>query len=438
MNEYLYKIAHSINSLLNQEVRSAVDFLKYMEKLGKDDFFGLQNQMITEQVQYAYKNVPYYNKLFNENSISPSTIRTVSDLKLIPILTKDIVRSNKDKLISKQIHHFRTIKRRSGGTTGEPIEVLVDKRCQALETYSFLRGLEWMGYSPNLKMILLWGGSLGLKVDKSIKSSLRNFALNSLFIPAFDINSGTAIEYLSFIKKQGASCIRGYASAIYNLALYKLDLGFELNNVKLIITTSEQLEDEWRTTIKKAFECDVKSYYGCSEIESLGYQVYENGGYVIPNEINIIEQSNDDTSLIVTSLHNKSQPLIRYCNGDCGIVKESSIFDRRRPEILQLTGRSDDWLIGQDGERISGRLGAKLISVANIHVKKYQLIQFQRNQVEFRYDNFGNEMVEDEKFRLKTAIRNVLGSKVEITIIQSTDFILTRNNKFRITLCLCD
>ena len=191
-------------------------------------------------------------------------------------------------------------------------------------------------------------------------------------------------------------------------------------------------------SIRKAFECDVKSYYGCSEIESLGYQVFENGGYVIPNEINIIEQADDDTSLIVTSLHNKSQPLIRYCNGDCGIVKESSIFDSRRPEILQLTGRSDDWLIGQDGERISGRLGAKLISVANIHVKKYQLIQFQRNQVEFRYDNFGNEMVEDEKFRLKTAIRNVLGSKVEITIIQSTDFILTRNNKFRITLCLCD
>jgi phenylacetate-CoA ligase len=436
INNLRYKLGHQVNKLLYPEVREAISFLNFMDKLNVKDYQAYQNKILSEQIKYVFENVPYYTNLFNEHGISPSMVQNKDDLKIIPILTKELVRNNAKELVSRQLKNYHIVKRRSGGTTGEPIEALIDKRCQAIETYSFLKGLEAMGYNPEWKMILLWGGSLGLEKKESLKSKLRNWALNSYLVPAFDINRKNAGEYLKKINKLGDSCIRGYASGIYNLACYKLQLGIDLHHIKLIITTSEQLEESWKNTIKQAFNCEVKSYYGCSEIESLGYQINENGTYLIPDEVNIIEQDSENNSLIISSLHNKVKPFLRYLNGDYGIIRANSIYDTRKDEIVELSGRTDDWLFKINGERISGRLGAKLISVADVSVKRFQLIQYNTSHIEFRYENFNKEITEEEKLRISKAIEYLFG-KIKLTINQSDQFILSKNNKFRITICLC-
>lgn len=431
-----YQLAHEVNRRLFPEVRNALSYLHIMDNLDPTEYEIHKNKVLIEQINYVYQYVPYYTNLFNEHNIKPSMIQNVEDLKIIPVLTKELVRQNSDQLVSKKISDYKVITRRSGGTTGEPIEAIVDKRCQAIETYSFLNGLEAMGYKTDWKMVLLWGGSIGLNKKKSLKTKLRSWALNNYLIPAFEINSYNAGHYLNQINSLGFSCLRGYASAIYSLACFKIDLGINVENVKLVITTSEQLEEEWKKTIKLAFNCDVKSYYGCSEIESLGYQIYEDGSYLIPNEVNIIENEQRTENLIITSLHNKAKPFIRYINGDRGIVKSNAKLDNRKDEIIELLGRSDDWLYLGNGEKISGRFGAKLISAADISVKKFQLIQHEIEHIEFRYDNNGIILSVNDKSKLSKAITHIFGDII-VTFQHSEQFILPKNKKFRITVCLC-
>ena len=53
-------------------------------------------------VKHAYATVPYYTELFDKNKLKPEDIRTIADLKKIPVLTKQIVNENFDKLQQKR------------------------------------------------------------------------------------------------------------------------------------------------------------------------------------------------------------------------------------------------------------------------------------------------------------------------------------------------
>ena len=65
----------------------------------------IENYQLTELnklLNYAYKNVPYYNKVFKEIMLKPDDVQNFNDLKKIPFLTKEIIRKNVDDLVSKK------------------------------------------------------------------------------------------------------------------------------------------------------------------------------------------------------------------------------------------------------------------------------------------------------------------------------------------------
>jgi len=52
-------------------------------------------------ILFAYENVPYYSKLFNQLGIIPSDIQRSEDLQILPILTKEIIKDNWNDLFPK-------------------------------------------------------------------------------------------------------------------------------------------------------------------------------------------------------------------------------------------------------------------------------------------------------------------------------------------------
>ncbi|MEA3457730.1 MAG: phenylacetate--CoA ligase family protein, partial [Candidatus Thermoplasmatota archaeon] len=55
-----------------------------------------QEKELRYVVDLAYKNVPYYHKLFDDLKLSPGDIKKVEDLEKLPILTKEIIKQNWD------------------------------------------------------------------------------------------------------------------------------------------------------------------------------------------------------------------------------------------------------------------------------------------------------------------------------------------------------
>ena len=79
-------------------------------------------------IAHAYKNVPYYTKLFNKYYIKPEDIKDFEDIKKIPYLTKDIVNKHKDEMIDKNFPKKFLGYGTTGGSTGIPMGFYYDKR----------------------------------------------------------------------------------------------------------------------------------------------------------------------------------------------------------------------------------------------------------------------------------------------------------------------
>ena len=53
-----------------------------------------QEKQLRAMIDFAYKNVPYYHRLFNNLRLSPDDIKSVEDLEKLLILTKEIIKQN--------------------------------------------------------------------------------------------------------------------------------------------------------------------------------------------------------------------------------------------------------------------------------------------------------------------------------------------------------
>jgi phenylacetate-CoA ligase len=357
-------------------VYDVVDNFNYFTEIEKKSFI---NESFYNQIKYCRKFVPYYSKIFAEYSIHENQFTDIVKINQLPVLTKDMLRKNYDDLFSKNIKNLKYITRRSGGTTGEPIRANISKEAQAFETLTYFRGLKQMGWSPSMTTIRLFGGSMGVNKKINIRSQIYQLSTNTISINAFNIDDNVVRKHLAKIKSSKKVCIIGYPSAINNLADRFKSINIKLSNVKLALTTSEQLIEDWKINIKNVFGCTVKSFYGCGEVESIGYQTNEKtDSYDIARE-HIIVDSVNNNELLFTQLFNKAQPLIRYKNGDLGLVNN----DNSSSKISKLLGRSADYFFRSDGTRVSPVFGTHSILNAGIMVKKYQYVQHENNKIDF-------------------------------------------------------
>src|SRR3989337_2252920 len=84
----------------HDNVYPAVKELEKNQWLSGKELQDLQWEKLTQLMDYSYKNVPYYTQLLNKLGLKAQDIHDLSDFKKIPILTKEIIRKNKDKMIT--------------------------------------------------------------------------------------------------------------------------------------------------------------------------------------------------------------------------------------------------------------------------------------------------------------------------------------------------
>ena len=118
-------IKQKINKLFNKNKK--LEFLIRSQFWKTSELETYQNKKLVELVNYAYQNVEYYKKLFLENNINPNNIKTIKDLKIIPILKKDDIRENFKSLLSKKSNKSELILNSTGGSTGIPVKIYQDK-----------------------------------------------------------------------------------------------------------------------------------------------------------------------------------------------------------------------------------------------------------------------------------------------------------------------
>ncbi|HZN66420.1 MAG TPA: hypothetical protein VFB66_14120 [Tepidisphaeraceae bacterium] len=348
----------------------------------------LQDEKLHRLVRHAYETVPYYRRRMEAAKLTPDDVRGVADLHKMPVLARRDVRDHGKEMISTAGSVGKPLWHSTGGTTGEPLRTANDLRGTACGNAAYYRGLGWAGYDFDRdKLAMLFGGSLKKRSGPGV---LRWDGL-SLLLSAMDVRADRAKEYYDSLKAFGPDFLKGYSNATYLLAKAFREAGFPTLPLKAAFATSEHLPEYQRRYIEEVFQTKVYGYYGSVEINSIGYQCPQRDGYHIPEEHVVVEAIQDGTenaaesmgkgaggaggAFVLTDLDNYYMPMIRYRNGDAGVLTDEPCpCGRTLKRIRPLFGRVVDLLRSTDGSLVPGGIVDYVVG-ETFHIREVCLVQ---------------------------------------------------------------
>jgi len=321
-----------------------------------------QEQKLASLVKHAYKNMPYYKRLFEKNGLLPSDVRSIEDLRKLPFLMKDEVRRSSRLLCARNMRRYFPVPIETGGTTGKPLRIYGDARHLDWHIAVVWRYRNWAGFSYGDRWVEMRYrfSDLDQRTRLGVHYSVKG---NTLYLSSFHLSQKTLLDYIKLLKKFRPKALYGFPSMLYVLARYILSHELKVD-VNIIFTSSETLFSWQREAIEKAFSCKVFDFYGSNEGVISAAQCPE-GSYHVDCEVGILEVVDNegkavDTGnvgfVVATGLHHYAMPLIRYRLGDLvRLSKSPCCCGKTLPVIESIEGRTDDAVVTGDG-RLVGRL----------------------------------------------------------------------------------
>lgn len=312
-------------------------------------------------LDYAYKDVPYYTRLFNEVKFHPDDFRSLEDIKKIPYIDKNIIRQNQQDLISKSFPEKYLKYEHTGGTTGLPLDFVLDKRTSSPYETAYLENI-WrtVGYRRYDRCIVLRQDHVPGIIEGK-KYWKINRMTNWLTMSAFHLNEDTFEVFYKKIIDFKPRFIIAFPSNAYLLAKFIKERDYQpLSSLRGIICSSENMYDWQRKFMEETYRVRVFSYYGHSEKCALAAECNNSTDYRFHPQygfVELINENNDWCSadgekgeIVVTGFNNYASPLIRYRTDDIGI------YTTRRcgvtPHwltIKKIEGRIQDFVVDADG-----------------------------------------------------------------------------------------
>jgi len=404
-----------------------------------DQLREFQNKSLNALMQYVHKHVPYYRKVMKERGLKPHNIQTVDDLAKFPILDKETFREHWYELISDEVNPKTVKVRQTGGTTGEPLRIAYDPLNTAYELEAFRRGLGFSGYRQGEKIVKLFGGSLGLAPESKwgkIKARLSG----EIFLPAFELSRQNVKQYVDVVQK--VRFLRGYASAVYLLAMLMEEAGLRLR-LQAVFPTAEILYDHWRELIVERLG-PVFEYYGGGELNSIAFECECHQGLHIAEEHVFLEILREEEkvpdgemgAVTLTTLQNYTMPLIRYQNGDVAVLdSKPCACGRGLMKLSKILGRTNDLLRAKDGRLISGAFIPHLFRVSR-GIQQVQVVQETEDLILVKVVK-GQEFSGEELETTIEAMRRYLGEvMIEVEYVDSIP--RTVSGKIRFVICKVD
>lgn len=404
--------------------------------LSEEELRKLQKKKLNELISHAYEHVPYYNEIFKVEDLTPEDIADGSDLRKVPVLTKDTIKNSFDKLIMKDSHGKRLAKFHTSGTTGSPMTVVCDLEDRRRH-YAFLnRFRSWHGTEVGLRRASFFGRII-VSPDQTEPPFWRyDFAEKNYHFSSYHMSERNLLYYYQKLKKLRPVEICGYPSSLFVIAKYIVSKKLPALKPRFIMTTAETLMVHQRQMIEKAFDCKISDQYGCTEM-ALFVSQCEKGSYHVNPEYGIVEVLDSNGSpakpgeageAVCTSFINTVMPLIRYKLGDR--IKMASTpcgCGRNFPVIEQIEGRVDDILITPDGKPL-GRLDPIFKSLTGIY--ETQIIQTSKDAIELKIVTGDNFTVADMD-ELVCEIKKRTGPTMKIRINKVNEIPKDKNGKFR-------
>lgn len=315
-----------------------------------------QDERLVEALDYLNTKSPFYQKLFKENRINISNIKTVKDLQNIPFTEKkDLQMYNYDFLCipkEKIVDYITT-----SGTLGDPVTFACSEHDLQRLAYNEMISFRCAGLRPGNILQLM------TTIDKRFMAGLAYF-LGIRELGASIIRVGNGIPELQWdtiqrIKPDTVMCVPSF---ILKLIQYAEDHGIDYKNssIKRVIGIGEGLRDQnfnlnlLGSKIKEKWDVNLFATYSSTEMSTTFPECeYGCGGHHHP-ELIIVEIIGEDNKpvpdgevgeVVITTLGVESMPLLRFRTGDmASIHTEPCKCGRNSFRISPLVGRKNNMI----------------------------------------------------------------------------------------------
>lgn len=389
-------------------------------------------------LRFAAERSTFHRERVLSAGLSPDRLEA-DDIAQLPALTKAELVAHAESIYvpgPPGSYSWKT----TGGSTGIPVRLRKNRFATAAEQAASWRSYAWYGVAPGDRQARFWGTPITGRAR--MRARAIDWVLNRDRFSAFAFTRDDLRGYYARLADARPVWVYGYVSMLVEFARFCLDAHLDLTafGIRAVVTTSEALSTSDRAVIGQAFGAPVFNEYGCGEVGAILYEC-ERGSLHLMAENLFVELVPDPTEdhpdahrLLVTDLHNRATPIIRYDIADRVVPRAECACGRGLPAFSEVFGRAYDFVEASDGTRYHGEFFLYHIEQARdqgVPIVQAQFVVSQGRRVRIR-------LVPGEGYRdahgqaLAAAIARASGDRFQVEVECVTGLSRERSGKIRL------
>ncbi len=381
--------------------RPTLEYWKRLDKLqwaSRDELESFQLQELRKLLHHAWLNVPLYRRRMDEAGVTPDGVRSLDDLRRLPILTREEGSASADSRRSTAAP-LATIRKTTSGSTGKPLVFGYDANSEHWRQAIKLRGYAWAGYLPGDLALHYWGAPARRPAARQrAKITLDRALRREVYVDCGrrgDAELGAVVELIRRRKPKVMVC---YTQAGADLARFINQRGLRDWSTMPVLCGAERLFPADREALAQAFGPAIYETYGSREVMLIGSESEAHDGLLVQMENLIVEvvvreggrerpaEPGETGEVVITDLHNLGMPFIRYANGDLAIAGAAgkSACGRAHQRLAAIEGRVTETLTDANGARVNGLVFNVLFASVGNAVRQFQAVQHPDRSITLR------------------------------------------------------
>jgi phenylacetate-CoA ligase len=411
-------------------------FDEEFETLPREALEALQLKRLVTTAERVYATVSFYKKKFDEAGIRPSEIKSLKDLRRLPLTTKIDLRDNYPfGLFAVPMEQVVRI-HASSGTTGKPTVVGYTRR--DIDTWAGLmaRSLAAAGAHKNDIIHNAYGYGLftgGLGV---------HYGAEKLGASVIPISGGNSKRQIVIMQDFGSTVLTCTPSYALSLAETAEEMGVDIKKLKLKVGIfgAEPWSEKMRDDIEQKLNIQAIDIYGLSEVIGPGVSIEclegKRGLHIFEDHFipEIIDPKSGEVlpygqkgELVFTTITKEAFPLIRYRTRDISVLHaEPCKCGRTHMRMERVSGRSDDMLIIRGVNVFPSQIESVLMNIEGVEPHYLLIVDRQgaldtlEVHVEVNEKVFSDEVKKLQSLgrKIEKEIKDLLGVNAGVKLVE--------------------
>ena len=296
--------------------------LRRLDRAPVAEIQALHEQRLTALLRHAFEQTDYYREVLGDCGVVRDGKVDLSRFDTLPILTKEIIRSQRQRLRARTLPEGRkAFVNKTGGSTGQQVEYDQDNYYWDINVATKLYHFEVLGKRLGDPELKVWGSVRDVS-DETAEWRRRaaNWLYNRRIVTCTELSPPDIDRIIDEINAFRPATVWGYIDGLYTISTYINQHGRRLHAPVAVLSGGGTLLPTMVEPIQRAFGAPVINYYGSREMGDVACGCTEADGLHIsmnshkvetldPREKPVIEEDGDLDPDLAPQLRDAVHPL---------------------------------------------------------------------------------------------------------------------------------